>query len=70
MGTTQKAKPMDEIDQLIAKKTERLEKIERDAEIVRAEINALRQAKEALAAAKAVSEEYQNIHLQQLHRRA
>lgn len=61
---------MDEIDQLIAKKTERLEKIERDAEIVRAEINALRQAKEALAAAKAVSEEYQNIHLQQLHRRA
>lgn len=59
---------MDEIDQLIAMKTERLQKIERDAEIVRAEINALQQAKEALAAAKAVSEEYRNIHAQQLRR--
>jgi len=59
---------MDEIDALIAKKTERLHAIDRDAELIRAEIMALQEAKAAVSAAAAVSAEYQSIHAQALKR--
>ena len=65
-----KAAGMDEIDKLLEKKNEQLDLANREAEIIRAEIKALREAREAINAAKSVTEAYAEIHSKQLRRRA